>query len=107
MVLRGRADHRGATDVDVLDHFIVFSTFGDCFFERVQIDDYQIDCADPVLVHRRDMFVIVAQSQQTAMHHRVQGLDPTVHHFGKSCNLGYVLYGQPGVAQCFGGAAGA
>jgi hypothetical protein len=41
----------------------------------------------------------VAQRQQAAVHHRVQGFHPAVHHFGKAGHVGHIAHGQARVAQ--------
>ncbi len=58
-------------------------------------------------LHRGDVFAIVAQRQQPAVHGGVERLDPPVHHFGKAGKVGHVAHGKPYVAQCLGSAAGA
>ncbi len=91
MVLRGRADHGRAADVDILDAGVIVGAFGDGLFKRVQVDHQQVDRADAVFVHRGDMGVVVAQGQQATVDHRVQGLDTAIHHLGKAGDLGDVL----------------
>ena len=107
VVLRGRADHRRATDIDILDHLGIFRPFGDGFFKGIQVHHNQIDRANVMFVHRRDMFVIVTQRQQPTVHDGVQRLDPPVHHLGEAGDLGHILDLQTCVAQRLGGAAGA
>jgi hypothetical protein len=45
-------------------------------------------------------------AEQAAVHQRVQGLDPAVHHFREAGDLGHVLDRQAGLADGLGGAAG-
>ena len=107
VVLRRRAHHRRAADVDVLDHFLAARALGDGRFEGIEVDHHQIDRADPVGLHRGDVLGIVAQSEQPAMHSRVQGLHPPVHHLGKAGEFRHILHGKACIAQGLGGAAGA
>ena len=83
VVLGGRADHGRAADVDVLDGGRqVAAWLVDGGFERVQVDRDQVDRLDAVLVH--DGVVDTATTEDAAVDFRVQGLDPTVHHFGET-----------------------
>ena len=45
-------------------------------------------------------------AEQAAVHDRVQGLDPAIHHFREAGGFAHVLHRQAGVAQGPGGAAG-
>jgi hypothetical protein len=107
VVLRGRAHHRRAADVDVLDDLFAAGALGHGRFKRVEVDHHQIDRADPVGMHRGDMFGVIAQRQQAAVNGGVQGLHPPVHHFRKAGQIGHVLHGEARIAQSLGGAAGA
>ena len=84
MVLRRGADHRGPADVDVLDAVLEAGAFVDGGLERIEIDHQQIDRRDAVRLHGLRMFGVVADRQQSAMHFRMQRLDPAVHHFRKA-----------------------
>ncbi len=81
MVLGGCADHRRATDIDILDRRRIVAAGGAHFLERVEVDDRKIDALDAVFLHRGDMVRIVADRQQAAMHRRMQRLHPAVHDF--------------------------
>ena len=105
MVLGRRADHGRAADVDVFDTGVVVGIRSDGGFERVKVYNQQIDRADAMFSHGRDVFVIVTQGKQPAMHHRMQRFDPAIHHFGEPCDLRHVAHVQPRVAQCLGGSA--
>jgi hypothetical protein len=48
-VLRGRADHRRAADVDLLDHVVLAGPARHGLAERVQVHDHEIDRLDAVL----------------------------------------------------------
>ncbi|MNK86120.1 hypothetical protein D3C87_1060230 [compost metagenome] len=83
MVFRCRTDHGRAADVDVLDGGRqVAAWLVDGGFERVQVDRYQVDRLDAVLVH--DGVVDTATTEDPAVDFRVQGLHPAVHHFRKA-----------------------
>ncbi len=90
VVLGRSADHRGPADIDILDAGLETGALIDRRLERVEIDNEQIDRRDAVALHRLGMFGIVADRQQSAMDLRMQGFYPTVHHLGKSGQLGYV-----------------
>ena len=106
VVLRRRADHRRAADVDILDAIVIAAALGDGFFKRVQVHHQQVDHPDPMFGSGRLMPGIVAQRQKPAMHDRMQRLDAAVHHLGEAGDLGHVLDRDPCLAQGLGGAAG-
>ena len=85
VVFRSAAHHRWPANVDILDDFIARGAFGHCLRKGVKVNNYQVDCADVMRGHRGGMFGIIAHRQQTAMHHRMQCLHASVHHFGKAC----------------------
>mmetsp|Transcript_22535 Transcript_22535/g.36534 ORF Transcript_22535/g.36534 Transcript_22535/m.36534 type:complete len:972 (-) Transcript_22535:1500-4415(-) len=99
MVLRRRADHRRAANVDILDHFGIFRPFGHGFFKRIEVHNDQIDGTNLMGLHRGHVVVVVAQGKQTAMDHGMQCLDAAIHHLGKTGHLGHVLDVQPRRAQ--------
>jgi hypothetical protein len=84
MVLGRRARHRRAADVDVLDGLL------------------EACALDAVCAHRLGMVRLVAQRQQPAMDDRMQGLDPSVHHFGEVRQLRHVGDLKVRVAQRLG-----
>ncbi len=106
VVLGGGADHRRPADVDILDAVVERGAFGDSCLERVEIDDEQVDRADVVLLHRRDVILVGADRQQTAVHLRVQRFHPAVHHLRKAGQVGDIDYLQPGILERLRGAAG-
>ena len=106
MVLRRGADHRRSADVDILDAFLETCALIDGGLERIEIDHQEVDRRDAVRLHRLRMFGIVADRQQSAMHLRMQGLDPAVHHFRKSGQLRHIADLQPRRGNRLGGAAG-
>ena len=106
MILRGGADHRRAADIDIFDDLLAFRPLGDRGGEGVEVDDHQIDRADFMFVHRRDMFGVVADGEQAAMDLGVQRLDAAVHHFGEAGKVGNIHHLKACFAQRLGGAAG-
>ena len=106
MVLGRRADHRGAADVDILDHVVEFGAARQRRLERVEIDHQEVDRADGVGDHRGLMGGLGADRQQAAMDARMQGLQPPVHHFGKFGELGDVDHGDARLRQRRSRAAG-
>ena len=106
MVLGRRADHRRAADVDILDDLVARRALRDGRLERVEVDDDQVDRADAMRLHRRDMFGIVAHREQAAMDLRVERLHPAVHHLRKAGKFANVTDFMTKFAQLGGGAAG-
>jgi len=107
MVLRRRAHHRRAANVDILDDVFAACALRHGRLEGIEVDHHQIDRADPVGLHRGDMLGIVAQGEQPAVDGGVQGLHPPVHHLGEPGEVRDVLHRQTRIAQGLGGAAGA
>jgi hypothetical protein len=105
VVLGCRTDHGRAADVDVLDGGRqVAAWLVDGGFERVQVDRNQVDRLDAVLVH--DGVVDTATAEDAAVDFRVQGLDPTVHHFGETGVVRHFHCGNAVVLQQLEGPAG-
>ena len=59
-----------------------------------------------MFLHLGDMFGVVAQRQDAAVNFRMESLDPAIHHFRKTGELGDVFNGNVAVAQQRSGAAG-
>ena len=94
VVFCSRTDHGRAADVDVFDGGRqVAAWLGDGGFERVEVNGYQVDRLDAVLAH--DVVVDAATAQNATVDFRVQGLDPTVHHF---CKAGVISHFNGGYA---------
>ena len=104
-ILGRAAQHRRAADVDVLHRLGQAAVgAGGHRLERIQVQHQQVDRVDAVLGHHR--LVDAGAAEQAAVHPRMQGLDPAIHHFGELGEFGHVLHRQPGLAQGLGGAAG-
>src|SRR5262245_4011703 len=106
IVLRRRPDHTGAADVDILDDLIEGRAACHRRFERIKIDDHQIDGNDFMLFHLRDVFRVVSQGENSAMNSWVECLYPAVHHFRKPSDFGNILDGNSVLAQQRSRAAG-
>jgi hypothetical protein len=106
MVLRGRADHGGPADIDILHRFGVVGSGSHRRLERVEVHDQQVDRGDPVRLGRGHVARIVTQRQKPAVDLRVQRLDAPIHHLGKPGNLCHVADGDPGLAKRARGPAG-
>ncbi len=85
IVLRCRAHHRRAADIDVLDRLLQSAAgIGDGFAERVKVDHQQIDRLDAVRVHRVHVLMHIPPAEQCAVDLGVQRLDAPVHDFRKA-----------------------
>ena len=105
VIFRCRTNHRRAADVDVLDRIVDGCIRArDRCFERIQVDDQQVDRFDAVFVH--DRLVGAATTEQSAMDGRMQGLDAAVHDLRKAGFLGDFADVEAGLAQLPAGAAG-
>src|SRR2546422_11477006 len=107
VVLRRGADHRGTTDVDLLDRLGERDP-GPRYrrLEGVERDDDEIDRRDPVLVERFEVTGDVPPRQNAGVDHRVKRLDTAVEHLGEPGDVGDVAHGDSGVPQELRGAAG-
>ena len=105
VVLGRGAQQRRSADVDVLDRFVEGHVAA-ChrLRERIEIDDHEIDRLDTVLAHHG--IVDAAPRENAAMHFRVQGLHPPLHHLGHPGMAGDVTHVEAGVAQGLCRAAG-
>jgi hypothetical protein len=93
-----RTDHGRAADIDVLDGGRqVAARLVDGCFEGIEVNGYQIDRLDAVLVH--DVVVNAATAQDAAVDFRVQGFNPPVHHFSKAGVVGNFNSGHAVVLQ--------
>ena len=91
MVFGRSTDHGGPADIDIFDAVIIGFSGPHGFLERIEIDHQKIDGADPMRQHRGLMHRIGADGEQAAMDFRMQGFDPSIHHFRKACHIGHVL----------------
>ena len=107
VVLGGRADHRRAADVDVLDRIRVgHAGAGDGALERVEVHADEVDELDVVLGGLRHVLGVVAQREQPGVEPRVQRLDAPVHDLREAREVVDGADVEPGLAQRGRGAAG-
>ncbi len=106
VVLGGGADHGGAADVDVLDGLVDVRPAGDGRFERVEVDDEDVDALDAVLGHGGGVMRLVTHGEQAAVDLRVQRLHPAVHDLGEAGDVGDLGHRHAGLRQHRLGAAG-
>mmetsp|Transcript_25751 Transcript_25751/g.74077 ORF Transcript_25751/g.74077 Transcript_25751/m.74077 type:complete len:216 (-) Transcript_25751:281-928(-) len=79
VVLGGRADHRGASNVNVLDAVgEVVGLGGDGLTERVQIDEHEVDGPNAMRLHVLLVLFVAACGEKAAMHFWVQGLHTAI-----------------------------
>jgi len=78
VVLRGRAHHRRAADVDLLDAVLDPGAGGDRVRERVEVHDDELERLHPQLVQLRDVVGQAAVGEDAGVHPRVQRLHPAV-----------------------------
>ena len=82
MIFCGGAQHRGATDIDVLDRVLNRAVRSrDRLLERIEIDRQHVDGIDPVPLHLGHVRGVAAATEQSSVDFRVQRLDPTVQDF--------------------------
>src|SRR4029077_12880321 len=89
----GAANHRGPTDVNILNcvgqcHL----WFGDGSFERVQIHNHHVDRLKAAFARFGLVLWVAALEEKTAMHTRMQRLDPTVENLWKSGEFGILAH---------------
>ncbi len=106
VVLGRRADHRRSADVDVLHARVEARAGRHGLLERVEVHIDEVDADDAVFLHGPGMLGGVADAEKAAVHHRMQGLHPAIHHLGKAGELGDVLHRQAGGLDRLAGAAG-
>jgi hypothetical protein len=105
VVLRRRAQHRRAADVDVLDGVgQADARLGDRLAERVEVHHDQVDGLDAVLGH---LLLVVGDgpAEQAAMDARVQRLHAPVEDLGRAGVRGDGLDRDARVGERLGGAA--
>jgi hypothetical protein len=106
VILRGRANHRGSADVDLLDGFGARHIgTRDRLLERVQIHDDEVDRRDLLRRQIRAVVFAVAPRQDAAVDARVQRLDAAAQHLGtprQRRDLGHL---EPVVGQDSSGSA--
>ena len=93
MVLGGRAHHRWAADIDVLNRIFQRATFtGNGLGERIQVNNHHIDRLDLMFFHNG--IVLAATAQNATMYFRMQGLHASIHHLRETGVIGNFGYRQ-------------
>ena len=88
VILRGGAQHRRPTDVDLLDRLLERHVGPrDRLAERIEVHRDQVDRRDAVLGQRGAVAGMVTAGEEAAMHLGVQRLHAAVHHLGKTGDL--------------------
>ncbi len=83
MILGGGADHGRAADIDILHQIITAGIRPrQGGGKGVEVDNHQINRADPASLHISAVAGIVTAGQNPAMDRRMQGLDAAIHHLG-------------------------
>jgi hypothetical protein len=107
VILRGRADHRRAADVDLLDRLRqAHAGTGNRLLEGIERDDHQVDRGDAVALERGEVLRDVAARENAGVDHGMERLHPAVEHLGEPGHLGDVPHGQSRVPEQPGRASG-
>ena len=100
-VLGSRAQHRRATDVDILHSLLhSYALFGDGSLKGIEVYADHIDGLYAVLGKSRHMLFLIPTSQQTTVHLGVQGLNSALANLGKARNIADVRNLQSTCAKC-------
>lgn len=106
VVLRRRAHHRRAADVDLLDALVGRGAGRDGLTEQVQVDDDQVERLDAQL-GQLPLVVLQAQvGEDAGVHARVQRLDAAVQALGEAGQLLDLGDRDPGGGDTAGGGPG-
>jgi hypothetical protein len=84
VVLGGCADHRRATDVDLLDDLVAAGAGRDGLAERVEVAHDEVEGLDAELVELAHVVGQAAVGEDAGVHLRVQRLDPAVEALGEA-----------------------
>ena len=99
MILRGGPDHRGTTDVDLLDAVVYGRPGRDGGAERVEVHDDQIEGLDAQLLQLVEMTGQPGVGEQPAVDLGVQRLHPTVETLREAGDLLDLLHRQAGLGD--------
>src|SRR5699024_10309944 len=81
--LRRRADHGGASDIDLLDALLLPGAGGHGVGKGVQVGDHEVDRGDLEFLELAPVGVLTTVGEDAGVDARVQGLDPAVEAFGE------------------------
>mmetsp|Transcript_8361 Transcript_8361/g.19738 ORF Transcript_8361/g.19738 Transcript_8361/m.19738 type:complete len:546 (-) Transcript_8361:147-1784(-) len=104
VVLRGGPDHRWTSDVDVLDAGGKIAALGHCLLEGVQVDHYEVDLADSVLLHLALVSGVAAGRQEASVNLRVQRLHSSIKDLRGASVVSHILDSAAKITE-FGGCA--
>ena len=106
VILGGRADHRRATDVDLLDALVEISPARHSLGEGVEVAHHEVERFDVELGQLITMGLQSAISKDAGVNLRVEGLDATVEALRESGDLTDLGHRHPVGGQLLGGRAG-
>ena len=87
VILRGRAHHRRAADVDLLDALVDARARGDRLTERVEVHDDEVELLDTEVLELLHVIALARVGEDTGVHLRVQRLDATLEALGEAREL--------------------
>jgi len=100
VVLRRRAHHGGAADIDFLDGVgILDAGLRNGLLEGVEVDDHEIDGPDGVRLEILTIFGQIPTGQDSPMDLGMQGLHPAPEHLGALGQVGDIRHRQPGFPE--------
>ena len=92
-VLGSRTQHRRTADIDILNGLLDrYALLLNRLTEGIEVHAHQVDKLDSVLLQRLKMALVIAASQQTAMHLGVQRLHAAVANLGEARYVADVDY---------------
>ena len=90
MIFSRRAQHRGATDVNIFHRVRIFNTrLENGFFKRIKVDHDQVNKVNLILLGRLQVAIQIPTSQEAAVNIRMESLDTTIHHLWKTSHIIY------------------
>ena len=98
-VLRARSHHRGAADVDLLDHVLEARAGRDRLAERVQVGHDQIEGLDPLRRDLGQVRLVALVGEQPRVDRRVQRLHASAEHLGEPGDVGDLGHVDAGLAE--------
>ncbi len=91
IVLRCRADHGRAANIDIFDRFLKRASLsGHSRLKRVEVDDDHIDGFDSVNLHLLYVSGMVPPAKQSPMDLWMEGFHAAIHHLRKTGLFGHI-----------------
>ena len=88
MIFSRRAQHRGATDVNIFHRVrILYTWLENGFFKRIKVDHDQVNEFNLILLGRLQVAIQVPTSQEAAVNVWVESLDTAIHHLWKTSHI--------------------